>query len=109
MSEGELFKVETIDWTAGQIKDDDSAEDMKKVDLTQVPCSLLQHPLKPKLSEEGRPVTAGLFSSAIAEHPLNPRLMGPMASFPVSGVDRCDALRCFDKFGTSHCTYAVLS
>ena len=36
VKEGDLFRVETIDWTAGQIKDNDSAEDMKKVDLTQV-------------------------------------------------------------------------
>lgn len=34
--EGELFRVETVDWTGGQIKDDDSAEDVKHVDLTQV-------------------------------------------------------------------------
>ncbi|KAK9795218.1 hypothetical protein WJX73_003612, partial [Symbiochloris irregularis] len=33
---GEVFRVETIDWTNGQIKDDDSAEDMKNVDLTCV-------------------------------------------------------------------------
>jgi formamidase len=26
---GDLFRVETIDWTGGQIKDDDSAEDIK--------------------------------------------------------------------------------
>lgn len=33
---GEVFKVETIDWTGGQIKNDDSADDVKNVDLTQV-------------------------------------------------------------------------
>ncbi len=26
---GELFRIETIDWTGGQVKDDDSAEDIK--------------------------------------------------------------------------------
>lgn len=36
VKEGELFRVETIDWTGGQILDNDSAEDMKKVDLTAV-------------------------------------------------------------------------
>ncbi|KAK9826566.1 hypothetical protein WJX74_003229 [Apatococcus lobatus] len=36
VKEGDLFRVETIDWTAGQIKDSDTAEDMKAVDLTQV-------------------------------------------------------------------------
>jgi formamidase len=28
--------VETVDWTGGQILDDDSAEDMKHIDLTTV-------------------------------------------------------------------------
>ena len=30
------FVVQTIDWTGGQIKDSDSAEDMKSIDLTVV-------------------------------------------------------------------------
>ncbi len=34
--------VQCVDWTGGQIKDDDSAEDVKNVDLTQVP-SLFAH------------------------------------------------------------------
>lgn len=34
--ENELFRVETIDWTGGQIGDNDSAEDMKSIDLTVV-------------------------------------------------------------------------
>lgn len=36
VSEGELFRVETIDWTGGQIADNDCADDIKHVDLTQV-------------------------------------------------------------------------
>ena len=36
MKEGEVFKVECIDWTGGQIKNDDSADDVKGVDLSQV-------------------------------------------------------------------------
>jgi len=36
VQEGELFRVECIDWTGGQIKDDDSAEDMKNVDLSVI-------------------------------------------------------------------------
>ena len=31
-----LCAVETIDWTGGQIANDDSADDVKNVDLTQV-------------------------------------------------------------------------
>lgn len=41
VKEGDLFRVETIDWTAGQIKDNDSAEDMQKVDLSQVTNQLM--------------------------------------------------------------------
>ena len=33
---GNTFRVETVDWTGGQIKDDDSADDVKNVDLSQV-------------------------------------------------------------------------
>lgn len=36
VAEGETFRVETVDWTGGQIKNDDSADDIKHVDLTQV-------------------------------------------------------------------------
>lgn len=36
VTEGQLFHVETIEWTGGQIKDDDSAEDIKTVDLKAV-------------------------------------------------------------------------
>jgi len=36
VSEGEVFRVECIDWTGGQIKNTDSADDVKHVDLTQV-------------------------------------------------------------------------
>jgi len=36
VKEGEVFKVECIDWTGGQIKNDDSADDVKGVDLSQV-------------------------------------------------------------------------
>lgn len=33
---GELFRVEMTDWTAGAIKDDDSAVDVKSIDLSTV-------------------------------------------------------------------------
>ena len=36
IEEGEVFRVETIDWTGGQIKNDDCADDVKNVDLSQV-------------------------------------------------------------------------
>ena len=42
VSEGELFRVETVDWTGGQIGDNDSAEDIKHVDLSQVTLQLAQ-------------------------------------------------------------------
>src|SRR4051794_38761066 len=33
---GDDFIVECVDWTGGQIRNDDSAEDVRDVDLTQV-------------------------------------------------------------------------
>lgn len=36
IKEDEVVRVETQDWTGGQIKDDDSAEDMKNIDLSLV-------------------------------------------------------------------------
>jgi hypothetical protein len=51
VKEGDLFRVETVEWTGGQIRDDDSAEDVKNVDLTKVcpnfagPAATLTHRL----------------------------------------------------------------
>ncbi|EEC48220.1 formidase [Phaeodactylum tricornutum CCAP 1055/1] len=36
VEEGEIFRVECVDWTGGQIKNDDSSDDVKNVDLSQV-------------------------------------------------------------------------
>ena len=36
VKEDQTFRVETIDWTGGQIKDDDNSDDIKFVDLSQV-------------------------------------------------------------------------
>lgn len=36
VKDGELFRVEMVDWTGGSIKDDDSALDVKTVDLSVV-------------------------------------------------------------------------
>lgn len=36
VKEGEAFRVECIDWTGGQIKNNDSSDDVKNIDLTQV-------------------------------------------------------------------------
>ncbi len=41
VKEGECFRVETQDWTGGQIKDNDSAEDMKNIDLSLVSLLML--------------------------------------------------------------------
>ena len=35
VKQGTTFRVETVDWTGGQIHDDDSADDVKNVDLSQ--------------------------------------------------------------------------
>lgn len=36
VTEGELFRVEMVNWTRGQVRDDDSADDIKSLDLTTV-------------------------------------------------------------------------
>lgn len=36
VTSGELFRIEMVDWTGGAIKDDDSALDVKSIDLTTV-------------------------------------------------------------------------
>lgn len=36
VASGQLFRVETVDWTGGQIADNDSAHDVKHVDLSRV-------------------------------------------------------------------------
>jgi len=33
---GDLFRVECMEWTGGQITNDDSAQDMKDIDLSKV-------------------------------------------------------------------------
>jgi len=36
VTEGELFRVEMVDWSGGRVKDDNSADDMKFMDFTIV-------------------------------------------------------------------------
>jgi Acetamidase/Formamidase family len=38
---GEVFKVECLDWTGGQVGNNDSADDIHNVDLTQVRLMIL--------------------------------------------------------------------
>ncbi|WZY67913.1 formamidase [Brassica rapa] len=47
---GEFFRVEMVDWTGGAVKDDDSAEDIKSLDLSTV--HYLSGPIK-VVDEEG--------------------------------------------------------
>ncbi|EME29093.1 formamidase [Galdieria sulphuraria] len=51
-----VFRVEMIDWTGGQIKNNDSAEDMKTVNLTR--CHHLSGPFA-VLDEQGQPAQPG--------------------------------------------------
>ena len=51
VEEGEIVRVEMVDWTGGQIKNSDSADDVKNVDLTQV--HYLSGPLKIPTAEPG--------------------------------------------------------
>ena len=36
VQQGEKFRVECVDWTGGQVRDNDSSDDVKNVDLSQV-------------------------------------------------------------------------
>jgi len=51
VEEGEIFRVECVDWTGGQIKNDDSSDDIKNVDLSQV--HYLSGPIDIKGAEPG--------------------------------------------------------
>lgn len=48
---GEVFRVETMDWTGGQIRNDDDASDVRDVDLTKV--HYLSGPVGVKGAEPG--------------------------------------------------------
>lgn len=56
VTEDELFRVECVDWTGGQIKDDDCADDIKNVDLSQV--HYLSGPIRVK-DAAGQPARPG--------------------------------------------------
>mmetsp|Transcript_9020 Transcript_9020/g.20320 ORF Transcript_9020/g.20320 Transcript_9020/m.20320 type:complete len:117 (-) Transcript_9020:23-373(-) len=62
VAEGEVFRVETVDWTGGQIKNDDSADDVKHVDLTQV--HYLSGPIAVPTAEPGDLLKVTLPNSA---------------------------------------------
>ncbi|EDN97504.1 hypothetical protein SS1G_12029 [Sclerotinia sclerotiorum 1980 UF-70] len=48
---GETVKIECVDWTGGQIKNDDSADDVKNVDLTRI--HYLSGPFEIETAEPG--------------------------------------------------------
>jgi len=52
----DLFRVETVDWTGGQIQDNDCSDDVKNVDLTQV--HYLSGPIS-VIGEDGQPAQPG--------------------------------------------------
>jgi formamidase len=51
VQQDEVFRVECVDWTGGQIKNNDSAEDIRNVDLCQV--HYLSGPIHVKGAEPG--------------------------------------------------------
>lgn len=48
---GEVVKIECVDWTGGQIGNNDSADDMKNVDLTKI--HYLSGPFEVETAEPG--------------------------------------------------------
>jgi formamidase len=51
VKQGQVFRVECIDWTGGQIKNDDNPEDIAKVDLNRV--HYLSGPIEVEGAEPG--------------------------------------------------------
>lgn len=51
VEEGQVFRVECVDWTGGQIKDNDCSDDVKNVDLSQV--HYLSGPIAIETAEPG--------------------------------------------------------
>jgi formamidase len=51
VAQGEKFRVECVDWTGGQIKNDDCSDDVKNVDLSQV--HYLSGPIEVEGAEPG--------------------------------------------------------
>ncbi|MCJ1294259.1 hypothetical protein MMC34_005817 [Xylographa carneopallida] len=51
IKEGEIVKIECVDWTGGQIGNNDSADDMKNVDLTKI--HYLSGPFEIETAEPG--------------------------------------------------------
>lgn len=41
---GELFRIEMVDWTGGEVQDNLSAMDVKSIDLSTVECLILNLP-----------------------------------------------------------------
>jgi len=56
VTEGELFRVEMVDWTGGRVRDDNSADDIKSLDLTIT--HYLSGPLR-IVDSEGVPASPG--------------------------------------------------
>ena len=54
---GDEFILETFDWTGGFIKNNDSADDVRDIDLSTV--HYLSGPVIPGIGEESDDVTAG--------------------------------------------------
>ncbi len=51
IKDGEIVKIECVDWTGGQIGNNDSADDMKNIDLTKI--HYLSGPFEVESAEPG--------------------------------------------------------
>jgi formamidase len=65
VSPGDEFRIECIDWTGGQIKNDDSATDIKIVDLTKV--HYLSGPIGVKGAEPGDLLVVDILDVGVLE------------------------------------------
>ncbi|MBB4005193.1 formamidase [Aurantimonas endophytica] len=65
---GDDFKIETFDWTGGQIKNDDDAADVRDVDLSQV--HFLSGPIGVKGAEAGDLLVVDILDIGAFDHSL---------------------------------------
>jgi len=70
-----LFRVECLEWTGGQIHDNDSAEDMKAVDLSQVRCLAATRSRCPRRSAHSAGASAARLPASLSSASLQADLV----------------------------------
>lgn len=94
---GETVKIECVDWTGGQIKNTDDADDVKNVDLTQI--HYLTGPFEIETAEPGDVLVVHIQDV----QPLEDHLWGFTGIFDkTNGGGFLDEVRCATR-GLTRC------